>query len=59
MAKGQNPSIPPDQKMSQGVKCFNNLKKFKASNKKDNFPSQFPVGRLSNKFDYVDSKEIS
>ena len=33
--------------------------KFKASNKNVNFPSQFCLGSLSNKFDYVDSEEVS
>ena len=33
--------------------------KFKASNKNDNFQSQFCLGSISNKFDYVDSKEVS
>ena len=33
--------------------------KFKASNKNNNFPSQFCLGSISNKFDNVNSKEIS
>ena len=33
--------------------------KFKASNKNVNFPSQFCLGSISNKFDYVDSEEVS
>ena len=33
--------------------------KFKASNKIVNFPSQFCLGKITNKFDYVDSKDIS
>ena len=33
--------------------------KFKASNKNTNFPSQFCLGSISNKFDYVDSEEVS
>ena len=33
--------------------------KFKASNKNVNFPSQFCLGSGSNKFDYVDSEELS
>ena len=33
--------------------------KFKASNKNVNFPSQFCLGRISNKFDYNDSDEVS
>ena len=33
--------------------------KFKSNNKNDNFPSQFCLGSMSNKFGNVDSKEIS
>ena len=33
--------------------------KFKASNKNVNFPSYFCLGRMSNKFVYVDSEEVS
>ena len=33
--------------------------KFKASNKNVNFPSQFCLGSIPNKFDNVDSKEVS
>ena len=33
--------------------------KFEVSNKNVNFPSQFCLGSISKKFDYVDSKEIS
>ena len=33
--------------------------KFKASNKTINLPSQFFLGRISNKYDYVDSEEVS
>ena len=33
--------------------------KFKAGNKSVNFPCQFCPGRISNKFDYVDSEEVS
>ena len=33
--------------------------KFKASNKNVNFPSQFCLGSISNKFDYVHSEEVS
>ena len=33
--------------------------KFKASNKNVNFPSQFCLGNLSDKSDYVDSQELS
>ena len=31
----------------------------KASNKNINFPSQFCLGSISNKFDYVDPEEVS
>ena len=33
--------------------------KFKASNKNANFPFKFFLGSISNKFDYVDSEEVS
>ena len=33
--------------------------KSKASNKNVNFQSQFCLGSISNKFDYVDSEEVS
>ena len=33
--------------------------KFKASNENINFPSQFFLGNISNKYDYVDSEEVS
>ena len=33
--------------------------KFKANNKNVNFPSQFCVGSMSNKFDYAKSGEVS
>ena len=33
--------------------------KFKASNKNVNFPFQFCLGSISNKFSYVDSEEVS
>ena len=33
--------------------------KFKASNKNSNFPSQFCLGSISKKFDYVDSEQVS
>ena len=33
--------------------------KFKASNKNVNFPYQFCLGSISNKFDYVDLGEVS
>ena len=33
--------------------------KFEVSNKNVNIPSQFCLGSISNKFDYVDSEEIS
>ena len=33
--------------------------KFKASNKNVNFPSQFCLGSISNKFNYVESEEVS
>ena len=33
--------------------------KFKASNKNVNFPSQFCLGTIPNKFDYIDSEEVS
>ena len=33
--------------------------KFKVSNKNSNFPSQFCLGSISNKFDYTDSEELS
>ena len=33
--------------------------KFKASKKYFNFPSEFCLGNISNKFDYVDSEEVS
>ena len=33
--------------------------KFKASNKNDKFPSQFCIGSIFNKFNDVDSKEVS
>ena len=33
--------------------------KFKASNKNSNFPSQFCLGSISKKFDYVDSEQAS
>ena len=32
---------------------------FKTSNKNVNFPSQFCLGGISNKFDYFDSEEVS
>ena len=32
---------------------------FKTSNKNANFPSQFFLGSMSNKFDYIDSEEVS
>ena len=32
---------------------------FKTGNKNVNFPSQFCLGGISNKFDYVDSEEVS
>ena len=35
------------------------INKFKASNKNVNFPSQFCLGSISNKFDSVDSEEVS
>ena len=31
----------------------------KANNKNVNFPSQFCLGRISNKSDYVDAEEVS
>ena len=33
--------------------------KFKASIKNDNFPSRFCLGCIPNKFDYMDSEEVS
>ena len=33
--------------------------KLKACNKNVNFPSQFYLGSISNKFDYADSEEVS
>ena len=33
--------------------------KFKASNKNSNFSSQFCLGSISKKFDYVDSEQVS
>ena len=33
--------------------------KFKASNENSNFPSQFCLGTISKKFDYVDSEQVS
>ena len=33
--------------------------KFKASNKNVKFPSQFCLGSIPNKFDYIDSEEVS
>ena len=33
--------------------------KFKTSKKYFNFPSEFCLGNISNKFDYVDSEEVS
>ena len=33
--------------------------KFKASNKNVNLPQQFGLGSISNKFDHVDSEEVS
>ena len=33
--------------------------KFKANNKNVNFPSQFCLGSISNKFDHVDAEEVS
>ena len=33
--------------------------KFKDSNKNNNFPSQFCLGSISNKFDHVDTGEVS
>ena len=33
--------------------------KFKASNKNVNFPTQFYLGIMSNKFNYVDEEEVS
>ena len=35
------------------------INKFKASNKNVNFPSQFCLGSISDKSDYVDSQELS
>ena len=35
------------------------ISKFKASNKNVNFPSQFCLGTIPNKFDYIDSEEVS
>ena len=32
---------------------------FKVSNKNINFPSQFYLGRIPNKFDCIDSEEVS
>ena len=33
--------------------------KLKASNKSNNFPSQYCLGSISNEFDRVDTKEVS
>ena len=33
--------------------------KFKVSNKNINFPSQFYLGSIPNKFDYFDSEKVS
>ena len=33
--------------------------KFKTSSKNVNFPSQFCLGSISNKFDYSDAEEVS
>ena len=35
------------------------IDKFKVSSKNNNFPSQVCLGTISNKFDYVDSEEVS
>ena len=35
------------------------ISKFKADNKNINLPSQFCLGRVSNKCDYVDAEEVS
>ena len=37
----------------------NEIYKFKASNKNVNLPQQFGLGSISNKFDHVDSEEVS
>ena len=37
----------------------NEIYTFKASNKNVNFPSQVFLGSISNKFDYLDSEEVS
>ena len=34
------------------------VNEFKAANKNVNFPSQFCLESISNKFDYIDSKEV-
>ena len=43
------------------VICFlkEKIYKFKANNKNINLPSQFSLGSISNKFDYVKLQEIS
>ena len=33
--------------------------KFKVNHKSDNFPSQYYLASISNKFDYVDSEKVS
>ena len=35
------------------------IQKYKASNKNNNFPFQFCLGSLSNKYDHDDTEEIS
>ena len=36
-----------------------NIYRFKANNKNVNFPNQFCLGSISNKFEYFDSEEVS
>ena len=35
------------------------INKFKANNKNGNFPTQFCLGSISSKFDYVESEKLS
>ena len=41
------------------VICLLMVKKFKADNVKVNFPTQFYLGSISNKFGAIDSREVS
>ena len=41
------------------TKTKNLKQKFQANNKSVNFPSRFCLESISNKFDYVESEEIS